>query len=288
MTAYWISIYREIRDEAKVAAYAELAGPALRGAGGTFVARGLPEQTYEAGERPAPCSSSSTRSRPPGPRTRARRTRRRSPRSTVARCATCGSCPAWAERVGTTRIYVDMVGDLFHAGHVSLLREARRHGDWLVVGVLSDDTAASYKRRPIMTLPERVAVIEACRYVDEVIADAPFRVTAQFLAAHDIATVVHGDDLSPAGSDAGAYRTAGQMGASVRFTRRAGSRPDRGDPAGARPDHARVSPGSRRGPARHAWCPGTQEPLEPRRRAATSSAYAGSAKRLVRSYGASA
>ncbi len=49
MTAYWISIYREILDEAKVAAYAELAGPALRAAGGTFIARGLPEQTYEAG-----------------------------------------------------------------------------------------------------------------------------------------------------------------------------------------------------------------------------------------------
>lgn len=51
MTAYWISIYKEIRDDAKVAAYAELAGPALRAAGGTFVARGLPEQTYEAGEK---------------------------------------------------------------------------------------------------------------------------------------------------------------------------------------------------------------------------------------------
>ena len=50
MSAYWISIYREITDEAKVAAYAELAGPALRAAGGTFVARGLPEQTYESGE----------------------------------------------------------------------------------------------------------------------------------------------------------------------------------------------------------------------------------------------
>jgi uncharacterized protein (DUF1330 family) len=49
MTAYWISIYREILDEDKVAAYAELAGPALRAAGGTFIARGLPEQTYEAG-----------------------------------------------------------------------------------------------------------------------------------------------------------------------------------------------------------------------------------------------
>jgi uncharacterized protein (DUF1330 family) len=51
MTAYWINVYREIRNEAKLAAYAELAGPALRAAGGTFVARGLPEQTYEAGER---------------------------------------------------------------------------------------------------------------------------------------------------------------------------------------------------------------------------------------------
>jgi uncharacterized protein (DUF1330 family) len=49
MTAYWINVYREITDEAKVAAYAELAGPALRAAGGRFVARGLPEQTYEAG-----------------------------------------------------------------------------------------------------------------------------------------------------------------------------------------------------------------------------------------------
>jgi uncharacterized protein (DUF1330 family) len=49
VTAYWISIYREILDEAKLAAYAELAGPALTAAGGRFIARGLPEQTYEAG-----------------------------------------------------------------------------------------------------------------------------------------------------------------------------------------------------------------------------------------------
>ena len=50
MSAYWISEYREITDEAKVAAYAVLAGPALTGAGGVFLARGLPEQTYEAGQ----------------------------------------------------------------------------------------------------------------------------------------------------------------------------------------------------------------------------------------------
>jgi uncharacterized protein (DUF1330 family) len=50
MTAYWISIYKDVLDEAKLAAYADLAGPALVGAGGNFIARGLPEQTYEAGE----------------------------------------------------------------------------------------------------------------------------------------------------------------------------------------------------------------------------------------------
>ena len=50
MTAYWVSIYKDISDQAKLAAYAELAGPALSAGGGTYLARGLPEQVYEAGE----------------------------------------------------------------------------------------------------------------------------------------------------------------------------------------------------------------------------------------------
>jgi uncharacterized protein (DUF1330 family) len=50
MSAYWIAVYQEISDESRLAAYAELAGPALRAAGGTFLARGLPEETYEAGQ----------------------------------------------------------------------------------------------------------------------------------------------------------------------------------------------------------------------------------------------
>lgn len=50
MAAYWISIYREILDEEKVAAYGKLARPALEGHGGRFVARGVPEQVYEGGQ----------------------------------------------------------------------------------------------------------------------------------------------------------------------------------------------------------------------------------------------
>ncbi len=49
MSAYWISTYLEILDEDKLAAYAALAGPALTDAGGTFLARGLPAVTWEAG-----------------------------------------------------------------------------------------------------------------------------------------------------------------------------------------------------------------------------------------------
>jgi len=47
--AYWISAYRSVRDEAALSAYAKLAGPALQGAGGRFVARGLPARVYEGG-----------------------------------------------------------------------------------------------------------------------------------------------------------------------------------------------------------------------------------------------
>jgi cytidyltransferase-like protein len=97
---------------------------------------------------------------------------------------------------GHTRVYVDMVGDLFHMGHVEFLKAARKFGDWLVVGVLSDEVASAYKRRPIMTLAERVPVVKACRYVDEVVPNAPYTITAEFLDEHNISMVVHGDDIS--------------------------------------------------------------------------------------------
>lgn len=46
--AYWIATYRAINDPAALAAYAQLAGPAIQAAGGRFLARGMPAQVYEA------------------------------------------------------------------------------------------------------------------------------------------------------------------------------------------------------------------------------------------------
>jgi uncharacterized protein (DUF1330 family) len=47
--AYWVSAYRAVKDADKLAAYAKLAGPAITGGGGRFLARGLPSKTYEHG-----------------------------------------------------------------------------------------------------------------------------------------------------------------------------------------------------------------------------------------------
>jgi uncharacterized protein (DUF1330 family) len=47
--AYWITCYRKISDPLKLAAYAKLAGPAIEGGGGRFLARGIAAKTYEEG-----------------------------------------------------------------------------------------------------------------------------------------------------------------------------------------------------------------------------------------------
>lgn len=93
-------------------------------------------------------------------------------------------------------IYTDMVGDLFHKGHVHLLRRASLLGDKLIVGVLDDKSVESYKRIPICNLEERVSVIEVCKYVDKVIPNAPLKITEEFINEHNIDLVVHAHDKS--------------------------------------------------------------------------------------------
>ena len=67
------------------------------------------------------------------------------------------------------KIYVDIVGDLFHLGHVNLFKKARSLGDYLIVGVHADKDVEFYKRRPVLSLKERSEVIKSCRYVDYIV-----------------------------------------------------------------------------------------------------------------------
>ncbi len=58
--------------------------------------------------------------------------------------------------------------DLFHVGHVNLLRRLRGLGDRLVVGCSTDEFNAIKGKKSVIPYADRVAVLLACRYVDEV------------------------------------------------------------------------------------------------------------------------
>ena len=95
-----------------------------------------------------------------------------------------------------TRVYVDMVADLFHYGHANFLRQAKQFGDHLIVGIHSDEVVSGYKRTTIMSMEERIENVSSCRYVDEVVPDAPLAVDQEWLNIHRVDLVVHGDDFS--------------------------------------------------------------------------------------------
>ena len=104
-----------------------------------------------------------------------------------------------------------MVADLFHYGHVNFLRQARKHGDYLLVGVHADETVMRYKHRPILSMEERVASVEGCRYVDEVVSNAPLTIDRAWIEQHDIDLILHGDDFSSDMEEL-CYKTPIEMG----------------------------------------------------------------------------
>jgi glycerol-3-phosphate cytidylyltransferase len=60
--------------------------------------------------------------------------------------------------------------DLFHAGHVMMLQEARTQCDYLIVGLQTDPTIdRPEKNKPVQSLLERFIQVKACKYVDEIV-----------------------------------------------------------------------------------------------------------------------
>lgn len=84
------------------------------------------------------------------------------------------------------KIYAKVVADLMHPGHVDFFRQARNLGDSLTVNVVPDERVALLKRRPILTTHERVQLVSACRYVDNVITDGPKVITRAFMNARGL------------------------------------------------------------------------------------------------------
>lgn len=67
--------------------------------------------------------------------------------------------------------YTTGVFDMFHIGHLNILKRAKEQCDYLIVGVTTDELCLSYKgKEPIIPFEERKSIVEAIKYVDEVIA----------------------------------------------------------------------------------------------------------------------
>lgn len=68
--------------------------------------------------------------------------------------------------------YVPGAWDMFHIGHLKILKHARPHCDWLIAGVVTDDAVRRVKRKdPMVPLSDRMAILEQIALVDEAVVD---------------------------------------------------------------------------------------------------------------------
>jgi glycerol-3-phosphate cytidylyltransferase len=65
--------------------------------------------------------------------------------------------------------YTTGVFDLFHIGHLNLLKKAKSMCDKLIVGVSTDDLVLYKNKSPVITFDERIEIVKAIKYVDEVV-----------------------------------------------------------------------------------------------------------------------
>ncbi|MDO4620152.1 MAG: adenylyltransferase/cytidyltransferase family protein [Lachnospiraceae bacterium] len=90
--------------------------------------------------------------------------------------------------------YTTGVFDMFHIGHLAILKRAKERCDYLIVGVSSDELVESYKhKQPIVPLEDRMEIVEAIRYVDQVVVqDSMDKFDAWEKYHYDV--LFHGDD----------------------------------------------------------------------------------------------
>lgn len=90
--------------------------------------------------------------------------------------------------------YTTGVFDMFHIGHLNILKRAKEQCDYLIVGVSTDKLVESYKHKtPIIPFEERMAIVEAIKYVDQAVVQESMDKFAAWEQLHFNA-IFHGDD----------------------------------------------------------------------------------------------
>jgi len=110
------------------------------------------------------------------------------------------------------RVFTDGCFDMMHYGHANALRQSRALGDVLIVGVHSDEEIRKNKGPPVMKEAERYKAVRACKWVDEVVEDAPFAMSMDMMRKLNIDYCVHGDDLIVTADGTDCYAEAKKAG----------------------------------------------------------------------------
>lgn len=85
--------------------------------------------------------------------------------------------------------------DVFHIGHVSILERAKSYGDYLIVGVSSDNLNFSKKGRvPIYNEKDRKKIIKSLSCVDEVFTETSLELKRQYISDFNAEILIMGDD----------------------------------------------------------------------------------------------
>ncbi|CAI5470213.1 unnamed protein product [Closterium sp. Yama58-4] len=109
-----------------------------------------------------------------------------------------GSAGSVSEKRGSeeeraVRVYVDGIFDLFHFGHAQALQQAKQlfPRTYLIVGCCNDEDTARLKGPTVLNHKERCLALKHCRWVDEVVENAPWVLTEEFIARYAIDYVAH-------------------------------------------------------------------------------------------------
>ena len=90
------------------------------------------------------------------------------------------------------KVYLCMTGDILHHGHINIITEARKYGE-VIVGLLTDEAIASYKRIPLLNFEQRKRIVENIKGVSQVIPQRTLDYTEN-LEKIKPDYVIHGDD----------------------------------------------------------------------------------------------